>query len=176
MLTSSKFIALNNYIPISFKTRRKVIDLSKKVKKFQSIKILRNMDWKKLEIIEANKMRLSGIQLQIVPQRIYPYDSFFSHLVGYTNKPSETDLKLPFINKMPSLDIGKIGIEKISNESLIGYPGKREIEVNAFGKEIREISRNQSRKGSNVIISIDSSLLRFGKLQSFLSRCKGERV
>ena len=48
---------------------------------------------------------------------------------------------------MPSLDIGKSGIEKVLNEKLIGYPGKREIEVNAFGKEIREISKKLSKNG-----------------------------
>ena len=43
-----------------------------------------------------------------------------------------------------SLDIGKSGIEKVSNLELIGNPGKREIEVNAYGKEIREIWDEQN--------------------------------
>ena len=44
---------------------------------------------------------------------------------------------------MPSLNIGKTGLEKILNENLIGQPGKKEIEVNAFGREIREISKKK---------------------------------
>ena len=127
-----------------FKQRRKIINLSTKVKKFQNIKILKNIDWKALEVIEANKSDLPGLYLQKVPQRNYPYAKYFSHILGYTNKPSEKDLKLPFINDMLSLDIGKTGVEKISNNDLIGYPGKREIEVNAFGREIREISVKNS--------------------------------
>ena len=66
---------LNKFIPINFKTKRKVIELSKKLKKFQSVKILRNIEWSKLELIEANKSELSGLHLQIMPQRIYPYNN-----------------------------------------------------------------------------------------------------
>ena len=152
---------LSEFVSIDFKTKRKVIDLSKKVKKFQSVKILKNIVWKDLEIIEANKFELPGLHLQIVPQRVYLYEKYFSHIVGYTSKPSEQDLDLPFISNMPSLDIGKTGIEKISNETLIGYPGKREIEVNAFGRIIREISRKHSTKGSTVKISIDLRIQKF---------------
>ena len=147
---------LNKFISIDFKTKRKVIELSKKVKKFQNVKILRNLNWQDLEKIEANKHELPGLHLQMVPQRIYPYAEHFSHIVGYTNKPSEKDIALPYINNMLSLDIGKIGIEKIENENLIGFPGNKEIEVNAYGKEIREISRQLSVNGRNVKISIDS--------------------
>ena len=104
---------LNNFISIDFKQRRKIINLSTKVKKFQNIKILKNIDWNALEVIEANKSDLPGLYLQKVPQRNYPYAKYFSHILGYTNKPSEKDLKLPFINDMLSLDIGKTGVEKI---------------------------------------------------------------
>ena len=129
--------------------------------KAKNLKILKNIVWKDLEIIEANKFELPGLHLQIVPQRVYLYEKYFSHIVGYTSKPSEQDLDLPFISNMPSLDIGKTGIEKISNETLIGYPGKREIEVNAFGRIIREISREHSTKGSTVKISIDLRIQKF---------------
>ena len=152
---------LNKLISIDYSTRRKVIELSKKVKKFQRIKILKNISWDDLEIIEANKYDLPGLKLELVPQRIYKYNRYLSHILGYTNKPSEQDLNLPYISNMPSLDIGKIGIEKIFNEKLIGHSGKREIEVNANGREIREISKKLSVKGSSVKISIDLRVQRF---------------
>ena len=152
---------LDKFITINYKNKRKIINLSKKIKKFQNIKILKSLEWKNLEIIEANKYDLKGIHLQIVSQRIYPYDIYFSHILGYTNKPSEEDLQLPFISNMRTLDIGKSGIEKLFNENLIGISGKREIEVNAFGREIREISRNRSKKGEVIQISIDLNIQKF---------------
>jgi Cell division protein FtsI/penicillin-binding protein 2 len=62
---------------------------------------------------------------------------------------------------MPSLDIGKTGIEKYKNESLVGLPGKREIEVNAFGREIREINVESSQQGSEINLTIDSRIQKF---------------
>ena len=37
--------SLSKFIPISFTKRRKVIDLSKKVKKFEKIKLFENINW-----------------------------------------------------------------------------------------------------------------------------------
>ena len=132
---------LSNYINLDFKKKRDIINLSKKVKKFEKIKILENLDWKTLEKLEVNKNYLSGLQLIEDFQRIYPENEFFSHILGYVNKPSKKDLQLPYISKMPMLNIGQQGIEKSFNEVLLGLPGSREIEVNSSGKIIREISK-----------------------------------
>ena len=62
---------------------------------------------------------------------------------------------------MQRLDIGKTGLEKFLNEKLIGKAGKKEVEVNAFGKVIREISSIPSKEGQKISISIDSRLQKF---------------
>ena len=117
----------------------------------EKIIILKDIGWRDLELIEANKIHLPGLHLFTSSKRFYPYASYFSHVLGYVNKPSEKEINLPFISKMPSINIGKTGIEKFFNEDLIGTAGKREIEVNAFGREIREIS-NQSVKKEKLLI------------------------
>ena len=152
---------LNNFINFDFEKKRKIILLSKKVKKFESIKIEENLNWGKLELIEANKNHLSGLYLQEDYQRIYPQHKYFSHILGYINQPSLDDLSLPFISKMPRLDIGKTGVEKFFNEHLIGKAGNKEVEVNSSGKVVREISISPSKKGQNISISIDQRLQKF---------------
>ena len=62
---------------------------------------------------------------------------------------------------MPTLNIGKTGIERILNENLVGVSGKKEIEINAYGREIREISKQQSKKGIDVNISVDLRVQKF---------------
>ena len=152
---------LNNFINKDFRKKRKIIELSKKVKKFERIKIFDNISWQKLEILEANKNDLPGLYLKNSPKRIYNFGNYFSHTVGYINKPTEKDLNLPFISKMPSLEIGKIGLEKYFNTQLIGIPGQREIEVNSIGREIREISKVSSKNGEDISITIDTELQKF---------------
>ncbi len=148
--------ALSKFIDIDFTKRRKIIELSKKVKKFEKIKIFENIPWSILEQIETNKYKLEGIFITEDYLRVYPYNEIFSHILGYINKPNQKELALPFISKMPNLDIGKEGLEKSFNPILIGKPGQREIEVNSNGRIIREISKIDSIQGQEVSLSIDS--------------------
>ena len=156
---------LNNFISFDFEKKRKIILLSKEVKKFENIKIEENLNWEKLELLEANKNHLPGIYLQEDYQRIYPQNKYFSHILGYTSQPTQKDLDLPFISKMPKLDIGKTGLEKFFNEYLVGKAGNKEVEVNSSGRVIREISFNPSKKGQNVHISIDQRLQKFTHIE-----------
>jgi penicillin-binding protein 2 len=152
---------LSSFIQLNFKKRREIIELSKSIKKFEKIKISENLDWKTLELLEANMNYLNGIQLFEGFQRVYPYNEIFSHLLGYINKPSKEDFNLPYIASMPLLNIGQQGIEKSFNEILLGKPGSKEIEVNAMGRVVREVSKKASIKGENVVLSIDTKLQKF---------------
>ncbi len=152
---------LSSFIDFNFTKKRKIILLSKKLKKFENIKIEENLDWEKLELLEANKNHLQGIYLQEDYQRIYPQNKYLSHVLGYISQPTQKDLNLPFISKMPRLDIGKTGLEKYLNEYLVGKAGNREVEVNSSGKIIREISIKSSKQGQNINISIDQGLQKF---------------
>ncbi len=149
---------LSKFIDIDFTNRRKILDLSNKVKKFEKIKILENISWSTLEKIETNKYNLEGIFIAEDYLRVYPYKDVFSHLLGYISKPNQKELALPFISKMPNLDIGKEGLEKSFNPVLIGKAGQREIEVNSNGRIIREISKIDSTSGEEVTLSIDSRI------------------
>ncbi len=149
---------ISNIINISFTKKRKIINLSKKIKKFEKIKIFENIDWNELEKIEANKLDIEGIFISQDYMRVYNHGEIFSHLLGYINKPNENEISLPFITNMPDLDIGKEGLEKNFNPILIGKSGQREIEVNSSGRIIREISRKDSIQGKDLQITLDLRL------------------
>ena len=111
---------LSEYIDISFADRLKIIEFSKKIKKFHKIKLAENIDWNILEQIESNKFKLPGIAIDEDYIRVYPKHEHFSHILGYINKPNQEDMSLPFVSKMPNLKIGKSGIESTFNSILIG--------------------------------------------------------
>ena len=159
--------SLSKFLDLNFKQKREIINLSKNVKKFERIKIIENLNWATLELIETNKNKLEGVELIQNSQRIYPGNEFFSHLVGYINQPSKKDLNLPYILNMPKLDIGQRGIEKSFNRELVGKAGKREIEVNSSGRTIREISKLPSQKGFNIITSLNFELQKFSHKELF---------
>tara|TARA_B100000575_G_scaffold125884_1_gene100439 strand:+ start:1883 stop:3685 length:1803 start_codon:yes stop_codon:yes gene_type:complete len=149
---------VSKIIKIDFNKRRKIIDLSNKIKKFEKIKIFENIDWDSLIKLEANKINIDGIFISQDYMRVYNYGNIFSHILGYTNKPNANEISLPYITNMPDLDIGKEGIEKNLNPELIGKAGQREIEVNSSGRIIREISRLDSKQGDDLQLTLDLKL------------------
>ena len=149
---------ISKIIKIDFLKKRKIIELSKKVKKFEKIKIFENINWQSLEKLESNRANIEGIFISQDYLRVYNYGNTFSHLIGYINKPNQSELTLPFITNMPDLDIGKEGIEKSFNPVLVGKAGQREIEVNSSGRIIREISRKDSKQGLDVQLTLDLRL------------------
>ena len=152
---------ISEILKIDFSKKRKIIELSKKVQKFEKIKIFENVSWQDLEKIETNKLNIDGIFIAQDYMRVYQYGNIFSHLLGYINKPNSEELSLPFIANMPDLDIGKEGLEKNFNSILVGKSGQREIEVNSFGRIIREISRVDSNKGNDLQITLDFRLQQY---------------
>ena len=68
---------LSKFIEIDFEKRRKIIELSSKVKKFEKIKIFENISWSVLEKVESNKYSLQGIFISEDYLRIYPYKEIY---------------------------------------------------------------------------------------------------
>ena len=59
------------------------------------------------------------------------------------------------------INIGRSGIEQSFEKELRGFPGTRHLEVNARGREIREISKEESVRGSNIKLTIDINLQKY---------------
>ena len=79
-------------IKIEFSKKRKIIELSKKVKKFEKIKIFENINWLELEKVESNRLNIDGIFISQDYMRVYNYGNIFSHILGYINKPNEDEI------------------------------------------------------------------------------------
>jgi len=152
---------LSKFIKLDFSKKREIIEISKQIKKFEKIKIYENLNWNTLELIEGNKNYLSGIKLIEDYQRIYPEKEIFSHLLGYVNKPSKSDLDSQYLARMPFLNIGQQGLEKMFNDTLLGKPGNKEVEVNSSGRILREISKISSIKGENINLTLDVLLQKY---------------
>jgi penicillin-binding protein 2 len=91
--------------------------------------------------------------------REYPYGDLGSHLIGYLGKPGPTQLEDPgFRDVPPDMFVGQWGIEKLFDQSLRGIPGKRVIEVNALGRQLRMLQEIPPSKGNDITISIDLNL------------------
>jgi len=79
-----------------------------------------------------------------------------SHILGYTGKVTQEDLK---DQKYLSTDIiGKIGLEGYYEEYLKGKNGKEQIEVDASGRLKRILASLSTESGNNIKLSLDMEL------------------
>ncbi len=84
--------------------------------------------------------------------------SSFSHLLGYTGKINAEELAELGKDYSPIDYIGKMGIEYYWEKELKGVPGKKNIEVDALGRQKKIINEEPARDGYNLQLSLDMGL------------------
>ena len=123
--------------------------------------IKKNLKWSELASLNVNLINLSNVFIEQGIKREYPFHNLASHVIGYMSSPQKSDIKKnPFLEMMDT-NIGRSGIEQSFEKELRGFPGTRHLEVNARGREIREISKEESVRGSNIKLTIDINLQKY---------------
>lgn len=113
-------------------------------------------------IVMENQAELPGVSIQEDTIRRYHEDSqCASHIIGYTGRVSEEQLKeLKSVNEKynESYIVGKSGIEETMEEVLQGTQGKEIFYVDNLGKVINVEERVESIVGNDVYLTIDIKL------------------
>jgi penicillin-binding protein 2 len=128
-------------------------------RRFVPVTVRENLSWEQVSMIEVNAPDLPGVIIDVGEVRSYPLSDQASHLIGYVGAVNEDELSddNPVLS-LPGFKIGKSGVEKARDAQLRGTAGTREMEVNAFGREIRELSREPGEHGRKVTLTIDAEL------------------
>ena len=116
------------------------------------------LTWDDMARIEVNAPDLPGILVDVGTSRIYPVGPILAHVVGYVAPPSEGDMGDDPMLALPGIRIGRAGIEKFHDLKLRGRAGAVQMEVNAVGRVIRELDREEGTPGQDVGLTIDLEL------------------
>lgn len=132
---------------------------------FVPVTIVDQLNWEDVARVAANAPAIPGITPDVGLTRHYPFGADFAHSVGYVGPVSENDLAQretpePLL-MIPRFQVGKIGVERELEERLRGSAGLRRIEVNAVGREMRELDRQEGDPGANVVLTLDRPLQAF---------------
>jgi penicillin-binding protein 2 len=141
---------------------------------FVPVTIADRLSWEQVARVAANAPALPGLSPEVGLSRRYPFGPEFAHLVGYVGPVSEADLAArespePLL-MIPRFQIGKVGVEREREEELRGQAGHRRVEVNAVGREMRELSRQEGVAGRNLTLTFDRALQAF-----CLARLEGQQ-
>ena len=110
------------------------------------VTIKKNLNWNELEIFEYFSHHFPFLNIKKEKVRSYRNNYAFSHVVGYVGYESRKKQSI----KAPELKIGKTGIEKVYDKTLIGSQGWQKIESNSSGKIIRKLETSKSMSGRNL--------------------------
>ncbi len=100
-----------------------------------------------------------AVDVDTHPARQYALGALLSHVVGYVGPINSAEYKSVSDKGYQLADaIGKAGIELSYEDKLRGTPGKRAVEVNAAGQELRTLDEAPPQPGDNLTLTMDGTL------------------
>lgn len=129
----------------------------RKVKPFEPLVLVPDLTFVQLALLDANKLRWPGLEVQVRPRRQYRYGKLLAHVLGYVAEANEDDMA-----KRPELAlgdyVGKQGIEFMLEDRMRGAKGLAQFEVDVTGRRLQERILKNPRAGHEISLSIDLGL------------------
>ena len=162
---------------LSENTKRELLSVRyalylKRYRKYQPVTIALNVNSKTVSSIEEKNDIFPGVYIDTDSLRYYNCGEYFSHMLGYIGKISDTEYEeLKDDGYTSDSIIGKSGVESLYEKQLNGKDGERVVEVDAAGRRISTVETKEPVSGSNVYLTIDEKLQKtaFDSLESALS-------
>ena len=109
--------------------------------------------------IEARRLELPEVSIEVVPLRSYPLASAAAHALGRVGEITEKQLRsAEFQGLEPGALVGLAGVEAQYNRALMGRDGFRRVIVNSRGLEVAEAESKPPEDGPSFTLSLDASL------------------
>ncbi len=134
----------------------------KRSARFLPVTIAEDVSWEDISRVSVNAPALAGITPEVGLSRVYPQGSDLAHVLGYVGPVSDYDLSRiedpePLL-RIPRFQIGKVGVEAKREKDLRGKAGAKRVEVNATGRIMRELDRQEGEAGADIQLTIDAAL------------------
>lgn len=153
---------LSRLIPMTAESMSKTLREIERRSPTLPIIVADRLSWEDFSRVAVNAPALPGVTTEVGLSRVYPQLGDFAHVLGYVGPVSDFDLSKiaspdPLL-QIPKFQIGKVGVEAKLEEELRGKAGTRRIEVNAYGRVIRELDRKEGDPGATVRLTLDNRL------------------
>lgn len=107
----------------------------------------------------VNKHRYLGAEVHARLQRHYPYGGELVHALGYVGRINQREAGTIDAAAYKGTEyIGKLGIEAMYEDVLLGEVGFEQIETNAHGQRVRTLNRKPPVSGEDIYLNLDADL------------------
>ncbi|RMF85561.1 MAG: penicillin-binding protein 2 [Nitrospinota bacterium] len=129
---------------------------------YQTIPIARDLNRGQVAYFLEHRWDFPGLSLEVEPLRSYRLGEVAAHVLGYIGEINEAQWKKKRKEGYQRGDfIGQYGIEQYFESVLRGQKGRKQIEVDVVGRELRVLRSIPPRPGHNVVLTIDLPLQRY---------------
>lgn len=145
-------------LPLNDHDRTRIERELRRNRRFIPVTVRDFLSWDEMASIEVNAPELPGIVVDLGSTRQYPLGPSLAHIIGYVAPPNEKDVATDPTLALPGIRVGRAGMEKQDDVSLRGRAGTVQLEVNAVGRVIRELDRQEGTPGEELGLTIDATL------------------
>jgi penicillin-binding protein 2 len=116
--------------------------------------------------IEEQRAFLPGVFVRPETVRSYPAADAAAHVVGYVGSPNQEDVDRleKTAHGLPNF-VGKVGLERVYDDLLLGTAGRDWVEVDSRGRQMRDSNSDPPIPGSKIILTLDRDLQEFASEQ-----------
>lgn len=148
---------LSRFLPMSEARIDRLVGEIRRSPRFQPVTIAEDLDWETFTRINLHLPELSGITPDVGEVRTYPHPQTFAHVSGYVQSAPEGQANDDPLLLHPGFRVGRSGVEAYAEDTLRGEAGQLKVEVNAFGRVIRELPEQSvpAVPGRDVRLTVD---------------------
>ena len=133
--------------------------LARRPSQFHPVVVKTDASLEDVAALEARRMELPEVSVDVVPLRAYPLASAAAHALGRVGEITERQIETrEFEGLEAGALVGQAGLESQYNRSLMGRDGYRRVVVNSRGVEVGEAERQPPVDGPSLTLTLDSSL------------------
>jgi len=138
-----------------------LVDLGISNAPYEPVKIQCYVGEKVAMVVREHEVEWPGVGVEIEPMRDYPTGSLTATLIGFLGPiPASLEREYRAQGFLPNRDkVGYAGVEYSMNDTLIGKPGERTVEVDVAGQVLSNLTAPVAPvPGNNIVLTIDTRL------------------
>ncbi len=126
---------------------------------YQPVTIKAKATFEDVAAVEARRLEMPEVSIEVVPVRSYPNAQSAAHVVGRVGEVTDRQLRQPaFADYEPGRVVGQSGLEALYNEALTGIDGLRRVVVNSRGVEVSLAEDQPARTGGTIELTLSADL------------------
>lgn len=129
--------------------------------KYVPIPVKQELTPAEIAFVESHRDPETFPELELVEaqRRLYPQNGLAAHVIGYVGEVSELELNTNEFAKFSQGDVvGKAGLERQYNDTLMGVDGQRRVVVDSAAREREVLEKKEAIPGKALQLTLDLDL------------------